>query len=77
MTDLPGDRRTLLSPAADAQLDVISSRARSIASDLFAISASIRESSGTDITSSLEHRINSAAESALALAAPPPQLRSL
>ena len=64
--------------AADAQIDVIAARAQAIASELFATSADLRTEGGARMSQeALAHRLNAAASSVQALAAPTIQLRDL
>jgi hypothetical protein len=63
--------------AADAQIDVIASRAQAIASELFATSADMQAGEARMSQEALAHRLNAAAASVQALAAPTIQLREL
>jgi len=64
--------------AVDAQIDVIASRAQAIASELFATSADLQEAGEASMSrGALAHRLNAAAASIQALAAPTIQLRDL
>jgi hypothetical protein len=73
----PGEVQVQRGLAADAQIDVIASRAQAIASELFATSADLRSGDARMSQEALAHRLNAAAASVQALAAPTIQLREL
>jgi hypothetical protein len=66
-----------LGALANAQIDIIESRANAIASELFATSASLQEEDAGSSHRALVHRLNAAAASVQALAAPARQLRAM
>ena len=73
-----GEEQIRKGSAVDAQIDVIASRAQAIASELFATSAELEEAGETKVSGRvLAHRLNAAAASVQALAAPTIQLRGL
>jgi hypothetical protein len=76
--DESGNGRAPFSVAADAQIDVIASRAHAIASELFATSASLQGANASESSlATLSHRLNAMAASVQALAAPAIQMRGL